>query len=123
MPSPTTLVGNRGQTHSAAANITQQYAQEFTLGDHGQGYEISGVSIEFATAPSGLTVSLWIGGHSAYNSTVPHAKLFDFENPASFQAGLNEFTAPAGAFVYHNVHYYIVLSGFGSTLSIRGDDV
>ena len=46
-------------------------------------------------------------------------KLFDFENPASFQAGLNEFTAPAGAFAYHGVEYFIVLSDFGASLSIN----
>ena len=114
-----TLVGNTGQVPSAAANINQQYAQGFTLGSHGQGYEISSVSVELAAAPSDLTVSLWIGGHSVYGSTVPHAKLFDFENPASFQAGLNEFTAPGGAFVHHNMRYFIVLSGFDSSLSIK----
>ena len=118
LPSPTTLVGNTGQSGSATANITQQYAMEFELGSHGQGYEISGVSIDLAAAPSSLTVSLWIGDHSNRGSS-PRAKLFDFENPASFQVGLNEFTAPAGALAYHNVHYYIVLSGFGTTLSIK----
>ena len=92
----------------------------FTLGDHGQGYEISSVSIDLAAAPSSLTVSLWVGvppdntweGAAAY-------KLFDFTNPASFQAGLNTFTAPAGAFAYQNVQYFIVLSGFGASLSIN----
>ena len=115
-----TLVGNTGQSPSATAMITQHYAMGFTLGDHGQGYEISSVSIDLATAPSSLTVSLWVGvppdntwkGAAAY-------KLFDFTDPASFQAGLNTFTAPAGAFAYQNVQYFIVLSGFGASLSIN----
>ena len=59
---PSTLVSNTGQSASATANITQQYAVGFRLGDHGQGYEISSVSIELAAAPSSLTVSLWSGG-------------------------------------------------------------
>ena len=118
LPSPVALVRNTSQTHSATANITQQYAQEFTLGDHGQGYEISGVSIELAAAPSNLTVSLWIGKHP-HQTSAPETKLFDFENPSSFAVGLNEFTAPAGALAYPNVRYYIVLSGFGSSLSIK----
>ena len=59
---PSTLVSNTGQSHSAKADITQQYAQGFRLGDHGQGYEISSVSIELAAVPSNLTVSLWSGG-------------------------------------------------------------
>ena len=46
-------------------------------------------------------------------------KLFDFANPSPFAVGLNEFTAPAGAFAYPNVNYFVVLSGFGSTLSIN----
>ena len=116
---PSKLVSNTGQSHSAKADITQQYAQGFRLGDHGQGYEISSVSIELAAVPSSLTVSLWSGavegGFQASNAN----KLFDFANPSSFAVGLNEFTAPAGAFAYQNVNYFIVLSGFGTTLSIN----
>ena len=45
--------------------------------------------------------------------------LFDFENPSSYTVGLNEFTAPAGAFAYQRIQYFIVLSDFGSSLSIK----
>ena len=115
---PSTLVSNTGQSASATANITQQYAMEFTLGSHGQGYELSSVSIELAAVPSSLTVSLRIGDHSSQSSS-SRTKLFDFENPSSFQVGLNKFTAPAGVLAYPSVHYYIVLSDFGSSLSIN----
>ena len=115
---PSTLVSNTGQSASATANITQQYAMEFTLGSYGQGYELSSVSIELAAVPSSLTVSLWIGDHSSQSSS-SRTKLFDFENPSSFQVGLNKFTAPAGVLAYPSVHYYIVLSDFGSSLSIN----
>ena len=114
----TTLVSNTGQSASATANITQQYAMEFTLGSHGQGYEISSVSIELAAVPTDLTVSLWIGDHSS-ESASPYTKLFDFENPSPFVVGVNKFTAPAGVLVYQSVHYSIVLSDFGSSLSIK----
>ena len=116
---PSTLVSNTGQSSSAAANVTQQYAVGFRLGDHGQGYEISGVSIELAAVPSSLTVSLWSGGVQGGLQANTANKLFDFANPSSFAVGLNEFTAPAGAFAYQNVNYFIVLSGFGSSLSIK----
>ena len=118
---PSTLVSNTGQSASATAMITQQYAMGFRLGDHGQGYEISSVSIDLAAAPSSLTVSLWIGapaGSSNYHGVAAY-KLFDFTNPPSLQVGLNKFTAPAGAFAYQNVSHFIVLSGFGSSLSIK----
>ena len=120
LPSPGTLVGNTGQSPSATATITGDYAMGFKLGTHGQGYEISSVSIDLAAAPSSLSVSLWTGGPpgSSYAGT-RQAKLFEFENPASFQAGLNEFTAPAGVFAYQNLDHWIVLSGFGSSLSIN----
>ena len=66
------------------------------------------------------TVSLWIGGREGMpNSGVAQHKLFDFANPSSFRVGLNEFTAPAGAFAYQNVNYFIVLSGFGASLNIK----
>ena len=117
---PTTLVGNTGASHSVAAAISGQYAMPFRLGGHGQGYEISSVSIELDAVPSTLTVSLWIGSHPDHDaSTFAQHKLFDFENPSSFQVGLNKFTAPAGTFAYQNVNYAIVLSGFGGSLSIR----
>ena len=119
LPSPGTLVGNTGQSPTATKTITGDYAMRFKLGTHGQGYEISSVSIDLAAAPSSLSVSLWTGGppESSYAGTRT-AKLFEFENPASFQAGLNEFTAPAGVFAYHNLNHWIVLSGFRSSLSI-----
>ena len=113
-----TLVSNTGQS-STTANITKRYALGFRLGDHGQGYEISSVSIDLAAAPSRLTVSLWTGGVEGGFQPNSAYKLFDFENPRSFTAGLNKFTAPAGAFAYPNVNYFVVLSGFGSTLSIK----
>ena len=115
-----TLVGNTGQLPLATATITQQYAIPFRLGKHGQGYNISGVSIDLAAAPSELTVSLWIGSHPSHTiAGSVQRKLFDFTNPAAFQVGLNTFTAPAGAFAYPNITYYIVLSDFGASLSIK----
>ncbi len=117
--SPSTLVSNTGQSPATTASITQRYAMGFRLGDHGQGYEISSVSIDLAAVPSSLTVSLWSGGVQGGLQPDNANKLFDFANPSSFAAGLNEFTAPAGAFAYPNVNYFVVLSGFGSTLSIN----
>ena len=115
----TTLVGNTGQPANATATVvTEDYTMGFSLGDHGQGYEISGVSIDLAAVPTDLTVSLWIDQIPGGNRSAGF-KLFDFENPSSFQAGLNEFTAPAGAFAYQAVEYFIVLSDFGASLSIR----
>ena len=116
---PSKLVSNTGQSASATANITKRYAQGFRLGDHGQGYEISSISIELAAVPSSLTVSLWSGGVQGALQPNLASKLFDFANPSSFAVGLNKFTAPAGAFAYQNVNYFIVLSGFGTTLSIK----
>ena len=115
---PPPLVSNIGQSGSATALITQQYAQGFRLGTHGQGYAISSVSIDLVEALPNLTVSLWIDATPGYTfGGVPQNKLFDFENPPSFEVGLNKFTAPAGAFAYPNVNYYIVLSG--SSVSIK----
>ena len=116
---PSTLVSNTGQSASADADITQRYAVGFRLGDHGQGYEISSVSIELAAVPSSLTVSLWSGGVEGGLQANTASKLFEFAKPSSFAVGLNEFTAPAGAFAYQGVNYFIVLSGFGATLSIK----
>ena len=115
-----TLVSNTGQTPSATATITDDgYEMGFKLGSHGQGYEISSVSIDLAAAPSSLTVSLWTGRAPGSGDAGAQTKLFDFENPSSFKVGRNRFTVPAGAFAYQNVGYFIVLSDFGSSLSIK----
>ena len=115
---PSTLVSNTGQSASADADITKRYAVGFRLGDHGQGYEISSVSIELGAVPSSLTVSLWSGGVEGLQANTA-TKLFDFADPSSFAVGLNKFAAPAGAFAYQGVNYFIVLSGFGTTLKIK----
>ena len=116
-----TLVSNTGQSASNTTTLTAElYTMAFRLGTHGQGYEISSVSIDLAAVPSDLTVSLWIAGVPRLtHANDRRYKLFDFANPSSFAVGLNEFTAPIGAFVYQNVNHYIVLSGFGSSLSIK----
>ena len=114
----TTLVSNTGQP-AKATDITGKYSMGFTLGDHGQGYEISGVSIDLAAAPTDLTVSLWMGKHTGSGQGGSLVKLFDFENPATFRTHLNEFAAPAGAFAYQAVEYFVVLSDFGASLSIN----
>ena len=118
--SPSTLVANTGQSPSATAMITSEYAMGFNLGDHGQGYEISSVEIDLAAVPSSLSVSLWTGGPpgGSYAGT-RSAKLFEFVNPDSFAVGLNEFTAPLGVHALQAVDHWIVLSGFGSSLSIE----
>ena len=120
LQSPSTLVSNTGRTPSATAMITSEYAMKFNLGSHDQGYEISSVSIDLAAVPSSLSVSLWTGGPpgSSYAGS-RSAKLFKFVNPDSFAVGLNEFTAPFGVHALQAVDHWIVLSGFGSSLSIK----
>ncbi|WP_420445333.1 choice-of-anchor R domain-containing protein [Candidatus Poriferisodalis sp.] len=115
-----TLVSNTRQSPSATATITSaRYSLGFKLGVHGQGYDISGVSIDLAAVPDRLQVSLWAGSAHLSAFGGAYTKLFEFENPESFRVGLNEFKAPPAAFVYQNLEYFIVLSGFGDSLSIK----
>ena len=121
MPSPSPLVGNTGQSADGHEDDHRGLRPCASIwATHGQGYEISSVSIELAAVPSTLTVSLWASSHPEliYSSAAGY-KLFDFKNPSSFTVGLNRFTAPAGALAYQNVNYFVVLSGFGSSLSIK----
>ena len=121
LPSPTTLVANTDFLLGLTTTmIISDYAIGFNLGDHGQGYEISSVLIDLAAVPSNLSVSLWTSGPpGGSGSDTRRAKLFEFENPDSFAVGLNEFTAPAGVYALHARKHWIVLSGFGSSLSIK----
>ena len=121
LPWPTTLVANTGFLLGLTTTmITSDYAIGFNLGDHGQGYEISSVLIDLAAVPSNLSVSLWTSGPpGSSGADTRRAKLFEFENPDSFAVGLNEFTAPTGVYALHARKHWIVLSGFGSSLSIK----
>ena len=112
----TTPVSDTGQSAVPTATISHQHATRYRPGSHGQGYSLSSVPLEPDAAPSPLTVSLRAGGHGF---ATPSYRLFDFDHPSSFAMGLNEFTAPAGAFAYHNNHCRTVPSGLGSSPSIK----
>ena len=115
------LVGNLDQSPPVAAMVSgDDYNVGFRLGRHGQGYEIDSVSIDLAAAPPSLSVSVWIAGVPGIpNATTRRFKLFDLVGPDTLRAGLNEFTAPAGSWVYQNVNHYIALSDFGASLSVH----
>ncbi len=121
---PGTLVSNLGQSGTTTTTIDgtedDEYYIGFRLGTHGQGYAIDSVTIDLDTAPSSLTVSVYIAGiPGAIYAADRRFKLFDFRNPGTLQAGLNTFRAPAGSWIYQNVNHYIVLSNYGSELKIK----
>ena len=121
----TTLVSNTGQSPSSTANITQQYALGFKLGDHGQGYDISSVSIDLAAVPSNLTVSLWSGsvGFQGVFQANTASKLFDFANPSSFAVGLNEVHGSGGRVRVPERQLLRRAVGFRRLAVDQGDDV
>ncbi len=120
-PVPPRLVGNLDQSPPVAAMVSgDEYNVGFRLGRHGQGYQIDSVSIDLAAAPQSLSVAVWIAGVPGIpNATTRRFKLFDLVGPDTLRAGLNEFTAPAGSWVYQNVNHYIELSDFGASLSVH----
>ena len=63
-PSSKTLVSNTGQSNSTTLTVSEDYAQGFTLGDHRPGLRDLKRLIDLASAPSNLTVSLWIAGYA-----------------------------------------------------------
>ncbi len=118
LSTPTTLVSNMAQTGVIATSVESGYHNGFRLGEHGQGYELTSVTIDFVTAPSAVKVSLWIGGIDGAPLSDRHHQLFDFANPDTLQAGPNTFTAPRGAFLFQHVYYWIRLTGFSGTLMV-----
>ena len=125
LPSPGTLVGNTGQSPSATATITQDYAMRFRLGTHGQGYEISSVSIDLAAVavqPDRLPVDRGPSRSSLQRGRVLRSCSTLRTRPPS-QAGLNEFTAPAGVFAYQNLNHFDRAVGFRLVAVDQGDDV
>ena len=118
---PSTLVSNTGQSPSSTAMITQRYALGFRLGDHGQGYELSSVSIDLAAVPS-------------QSDRLPVERrrcrvvlcICQFRDqairlcqPVLLRRRPERVHGSGGRVAYQSVNYFIVLSGFGSSLSIN----
>ena len=99
------VAGERGGDHRAVR-------RGLPVGWSRQATRSPAVSIDLAAVPSrsALTVSLWIGARPGHDiASDVQRKLFDFTNPPSLKAP-EHVHAPAGAFAYPNVSYWIVLS-------------
>ena len=104
-----TLVSNAGKSDSGSRGVnTLSYAQPFDTGTHAGGYSLSSIVLDWEAAPTGtgtLTVTV-----RANSSGSPSRVLYTLTNPASFSAGLNEFTAPPNARLAANTTYHVVAS-------------
>ena len=93
---PSILVSNseRADSRSRLAN-NYPYAQPFDTGSAPNGYTLDGIALDFESAPTGsgqVTANV-----RADSSGDPGDVLHTLTNPASFDAGRNVFSAPAGA--------------------------
>ena len=86
------LVSNVDQTSSGTSGLdVNDQVQGFGTGAHALGYTLDSADVTLGT-PSGVSVKL-LTGVSASNAGTEVATL---TNPASLDAGINTFTAPAG---------------------------
>ncbi len=108
------LVSNLGQAdYSSTAHLASiDLAQGFTTGSNADGYALDAVVLDFATAPSGLTVQL-ATGVSQSNAGTTVATL---TSPATTAAGENRFTAPAGTVLSAATQYFVVVQGSSGTV-------
>ena len=107
-------VGNLGQAdYSSTANLASiDLAQGFTTGSNANGYALDAVVLDFATAPSGLTVQLATGVSTSSGGTT----FATLTSPATLAAGENRFTAPAGTVLSAATQYFVVVQGSSGTV-------
>ncbi|MDE2822918.1 MAG: fibronectin type III domain-containing protein, partial [Chloroflexota bacterium] len=110
------LVGNTGQTLTAASNRTAGYtpsgfwqqAQGFTTGSSGATLTEVDVRLHSDGVKSAATPRVSI--YSADGSGNPNSSLYVLTNPSSFTAdAVNTFTAPANATLTASTTYFVVV--------------
>ena len=110
------LVSNTGQSDiiglGAGANL---YAQAFNTGDHGGGYHLAGVVLDFETVPSADAGTITVTVREDSSGNPSGNVLYTLINPA-FSVGSNEFRAPLSAELNENRTYWVVASHAGSHL-------
>ena len=101
------LAGNLGKADSGTAGplANVDFAQGFTTGSHAHGYVLDAVVLNFATAPSGLTVRLATG----VSGTSRGAAVATLANPVTLAAGELRFTAPASTTLSAGTQYFVVV--------------
>ena len=116
VPLPPVLVGNTGQavftgglTVGFDGTNTGTTAQPFTTGDNTAGYTLSAVDARIDSSPSTNT-KVWIYETS---SGSPSSSLHELNTPSSVTAGVNTFTADAGATLEANTTYVVVFEVTG----------
>ncbi len=87
-------------------------AERFVTGGGSNGYALHAITIDFSSAPPGLTVK--VGTGSAHSLTSP----VTLTNPSSLAVGNNRFTAPAGTVLSASTTYSVVIEGSGGAIQL-----
>ena len=85
------LVSNTGQSDIAGISVGKYlYAQPFNTGDHGGGYHLAGVVLDFGAAPSAAAGTITVTVREDSSGNPSGNVLYTLINPA-FSVGSNEF--------------------------------
>ncbi|MYI01490.1 MAG: hypothetical protein F4122_02885, partial [Gammaproteobacteria bacterium] len=116
-----TLLSNTGQQEGTstggASSGVLVIGQRFRTGSHAAGYDLDGVVLKLVD--TGSTPAVTIHGNSASNEPVLGSTLYTLTNPSTVTAGLNEFSAPAGATLEADTDYWVILSAPGNPVTWR----
>ena len=106
------LVSNSGKRNSGAAKVkNSDSAIRIHTGSNSEGYTIHSVALRLHKAledSTGVRVSWW-SSHQPGEHNRPNSEIFAFTNPASIEARLTEFTAPADTVLEPDTSYYIMI--------------
>ena len=116
-PAPV-YVSNAGQTTgNALADLgTYGYAQAFTTGSTPLGYHLGSIDLDLERAPGSGTMTVTVMSSSPFE---PGYTVYTLTNPAAVGTGVQKFTAPTGARLNANTHYFVYVSYSGGGTAPR----
>ena len=110
---PVVLVSNIGQpatsTSAVGGNREPLVTQQFTTGNHANGYDLSSVSVRLNPAGSNITFYIY----SAKNDGTLGDLLYTLTTPGSLIQGVNDFESPANATLLANTDYLLTVTAGG----------
>ncbi len=112
----TVLVSNIGQT-AANGGLLATTALGFTTGANTGGYDLTSVDMRVHKAPSFGEITVSIYSQVAMGDS-PDKSVYTLNSPASISAGVNTFTAPAGATLDAETTYFFVMESDGTNIAL-----
>ena len=122
---PDAAVGNIAQARHAdtvSVNNSRHQAQAFTTGTAAHGYRLSAIQLDIKNVLGGaghIRIAIHEDSDPDHPGTAPGNELFALSGTVRDRAGLQTFTAPAGAMLARGTTYFVTVTSADATTGAR----